>query len=367
MTNRSNTGFFIDPDIRQARTLPADFYRRPDLFALTLDRIFARTWQWLGSVPEFASKKYNIYPRTVLSGSLEEPVLVVQDGSDLKCLSNVCTHRANLLVQEPCKSKTMTCSYHGRCFRLDGTMKSMPGFSEALEFPSSSDHLKTYPKKQLGPFLFTALAGSPVLEEVFEPLENRMNWFDFSSLIWMEELSRSYTLDAHWALYCDNFLEGFHIPFVHHKLNQKLEFQSYQTQLYPFCNVQLGIASENESHFDLPADAEDFGKRIYAYYWWIFPNLMINIYTWGVSVNVVLPLGPEKTRIDFIIFLLPGKETSMFMDTSLHETELEDEEVVLSVQRGIKSRAYRHGRFSPDLEKGVHHFHRLVSGALGHS
>jgi choline monooxygenase len=367
LTTRSILDFYIDPDIRRAQTLPGEFYLSIDLFTLSLEKIFARTWQWVGSKPEFSSVDYNVFPCTVMPGSLEEPLLIVHEDSELTFLSNVCTHRANLLVRQPGKLRMITCGYHGRCFHLNGTMKQMPGFSEALDFPSSSDHLKTFPKKEIGPLLFTFLSEPPLTVDFFKPLEDRMNWFNFNSLTPDQGLSRSYTLDAHWALYCDNYLEGFHIPFVHKKLNQKLEFQSYHTDLYPYCNVQLGIASENEPCFEIPKNVMDFGKRIYAYYWWFFPNLMINIYTWGVSVNVVYPLSPEKTRIDFITFLLPGKNKRLVREISLHETEMEDEEVVLCVQKGVKSGTYKRGRFSPGLEKGVHHFHRLISGVLAHS
>ena len=45
----------------------------------------------------------------------------------------------------------------------------------------------------------------------------------------------------------------------------------------------------------------------------------------------------------------------------LDKVEMEDEEIVQSVQRGINSSFYSTGRFSPTKEKGVHHFHSLIS------
>jgi choline monooxygenase len=39
---------------------------------------------------------------------------------------------------------------------------------------------------------------------------------------------------------------------------------------------------------------------------------------------------------------------------------MEDEAIVHAVQRGVRSRLYRGGRYSPTRERGVHHFHRLV-------
>jgi choline monooxygenase len=50
---------------------------------------------------------------------------------------------------------------------------------------------------------------------------------------------------------------------------------------------------------------------------------------------------------------------------SLDKVEREDEEIVEQVQRGIRSRLYDRGRYSPAREAGVHHFHRLLARAVG--
>ena len=44
--------------------------------------------------------------------------------------------------------------------------------------------------------------------------------------------------------------------------------------------------------------------------------------------------------------------------------ELEDEEVVLNVQKGINSQSYNKGRYSVKHEKGVHYFHRLLTNYI---
>jgi choline monooxygenase len=44
--------------------------------------------------------------------------------------------------------------------------------------------------------------------------------------------------------------------------------------------------------------------------------------------------------------------------------EQEDEAVVEAVQRGVRARLYRGGRYSPAHERAVHHFHRLVGRFL---
>lgn len=141
---------------------------------------------------------------------------------------------------------------------------------------------------------------------------------------------------------------------------QALKMEQYDYEIFPYCNLQLGIANEGEVSFDVPESSVDHGKRVLAYYWWLFPNIMLNVYPWGISFNSIEPISHEETLVRFRSYYFPDCEYHE-EDKTLHQTELEDESVVESVQRGIQSRFYKSGRFSPSMEKGVHHFHRLVN------
>ena len=68
--------------------------------------------------------------------------------------------------------------------------------------------------------------------------------------------------------------------------------------------------------------------------------------------------------IKYMIYNLKEEKIPEGSSSSVDTIELEDQNVVLSVQKGIKSRYYDRGRFSPDMEKGVHYFHRLISENL---
>jgi len=135
------TRFHIHPDVTEASTIDKAFYLDPAVWALSREHIFARCWHWLGALDD-AAEPGSLAPREVLPGLLDEPLLLARDGGGLlRCLSNVCTHRGNLLVQAACRAKDIRCGYHARRFGLDGTMLSMPGFEQARNFPAASDHL----------------------------------------------------------------------------------------------------------------------------------------------------------------------------------------------------------------------------------
>lgn len=353
--------FFVDKDIRKAATLPTSFYKSQVVFNQLLEQFFVPSWQFIGHDDLLPNPSY-AYPFMLLEDSLDEPLVLVRDKeNELRCLSNVCTHRGMFLIDRPGKYRILSCKYHGRAFELNGQFRSMPEFQEAENFPTEMDHLPKLALGQLGNFLFTALEPTLDFETVFRPILDRMAWFPFQDLVYRPEASRTYSIKTHWALYCDNYLEGFHVPFVHPALNDALDYKEYDTEIFDYCNLQLGVASEGAPSFQLPEDSVDYGKDILAYYWWVFPNLMLNIYTWGISVNIVEPIDLHNTRVVFKTYLFDDERSNGFDQQDLHNTEMEDEEVVERVHKGLQSRLYKQGRFSPTKEKGVHHFHRLLS------
>ncbi|MEQ1645666.1 MAG: SRPBCC family protein, partial [Pyrinomonadaceae bacterium] len=168
--------------------------------------------------------------------------------------------------------------------------------------------------------------------------------------------TREYEINAHWALYCENYLEGFHIPYVHQSLNAIVDYGSYTTETFRYSVLQTGYS---------PSGEKGVGAEIAAHYLFIFPNLMFNFYPWGISVNVVRPISPSKTIVEFLTYVRDESLIGSSAGADLHGVEMEDEAVVESVQRGIRSRFYSHGRYSPKREQGTHHFHRLIAEFLG--
>ena len=172
---------------------------------------------------------------------------------------------------------------------------------------------------------------------------------------------RTYEIDANWALYVDNYLEGFHIPYVHGDLHEELDYDSYSTELFEGGVLQIGVASDSESCFSFPESSPDYGQRIAAYYYWLYPGLMLNFYPWGLSINLVIPLSVDRTRIVYHSFVWDRTKLGAGAGGDLDKVEAEDQEIVESTHRGVRSGAYDRGRYSPTRETGVHHFHRMLT------
>lgn len=356
----------IHPEIGRSRTLPGRVFDDPEVFRLQQDRVFARSWQLVEGAERVRAPGH-VLPFTLLEGCLDEPlVLVRDDGGTLRALSNVCTHRAALVVEGEGHARFLRCRYHGRRFGLDGCFRSMPEFDGVEGFPSADDDLPRLPLECWGPFRFTGLDPEPDFGDWIGPVEERTGWMPLDEFRFDPASSRDYLIDANWALYCDNYLEEFHIPYVHGtSLGGTLDYDRYRTERFEWGNLQFGIANEGEPGFELPSGHPDEGERVAAFYFWLFPNLMLNFYPWGLSVNIVRPLGPHRTRVSFRSWVWREELREQGAGADLHRVEMEDEEVVESVQRGVRSRLYRRGRFSPRREVGTHHFHLLLARAMG--
>ncbi|MCA1608464.1 MAG: Rieske 2Fe-2S domain-containing protein, partial [Acidobacteria bacterium] len=254
--------FDVDPDIRRAHTLPSRFYTDPQLFEAAKEKVFARSWQFV----DWRSGSENLLPITLLPDFLDEPLLLSSDSIETKCLSNVCTHRGKILVEMPCNADLIRCGYHARRFSLDGTFLSMPEFGEVENFPSASDNLREIPSARWLNFSFVSLDPTHRFDQLVSEFSERFVDIDARSLLLQK--TTEYNIAAHWALYCENYLEGFHIPYVHKSLNEIVDYGTYSTETFRFASLQTGY----DAH----------GARA-GRYLFIFPNTMLNFYPWGVS------------------------------------------------------------------------------------
>lgn len=371
--------FTIDPDITKACTLPSAWYRDQATYDHVVNTILLPSWQYVASEAELTID--SVVPVTLLPGSVNEPLIAIRDGSATRVLSNVCTHRGNILVRKACTLREIRCMYHGRRFDTEGTCLFMPEFKEVAGFPSETDHLRQLEHGAFAGMHFGRLnangrkqhnadpsASSPEPSNSFEEwsrtLIDRLSFLPLDHAEHRAALDRDFEINAHWALYVENYLEGFHIPFVHPGLNAQLEWNSYETLCEEQGVLQIGIARDGDVVFDLPIGHIDFGKRVAAYYYWMFPNTMINVYPWGISLNIILSQSIDRTIIRYRTFVWDESKYNTGAGSSLDTVEAEDDDVVEYQQKGMQSRIYDRGRYSPKREQGVHQFHRMLAEHL---
>ncbi len=339
--------------------MPSFCYTDPEIFS-RIKSGFSRNWHFAAHSSQI--ENFSSFPIRHTADLIGQPMLLTSDDKT-RCLSNVCTHRGMIINSGPCNKKNLLCPYHGRTFDLSGRILNMPEFKEVEGFPDSSDNLEEYPLFDWNGLIFTGMqpSGTPGF---IEGLERFVGWMPIEKFTYDQSRFREYEINANWALYVDNYLEGFHIPFVHKDLHASLDYDEYRTELFEGGVLQVGIANKGEQSFDLPKSSPDYGQRIAAYYFWIYPGLMLNFYPWGLSVNIIVPIEADLTRIIYYGFIGDHSMLGKGAGAQLDKVEYEDQFVVESTQIGIRASSYDRGRYSPNKETGVHHFHRMISSEL---
>ena len=291
-----------------------------------------------------------------------EPVLVLRDDQgDLRAFHNVCRHRAAQVINQPeGRAAKLRCRYHGWTYDLQGRLRGTPEWDGVEDFCREQQGLTPLAVAMSGPLVF-AHQGSPAtsLSDLLAPFPERTALMGLGKMKFVRR--RAYDLDCNWKVFVDNYQDGgYHVNTVHPGLAAALDYSHYRVENLPHGTVQ-------SSPLKVPADATVGRVRSgsHAYYWWIFPNLMINIYQGVMDTNLVLPLGPGRCRVlfDFYFAETDGAENQEFITDSMavaHQIQLEDQEVCAEVQRGLQSKSYDTGRFSVKREGGGYHFHQLL-------
>ncbi len=351
-------------DLSRAETMPARWYTDPQMLALEKEKIFWKTWQPVGRVDMVQR------PGDFFTCEVTGERLVVTRGQDdrLRAFYNVCAHRAGPVAVGKGNRKSLQCKYHGWTYGLDGKLMNAPEVEGVNNWDKEETCLPQVKVEAWGPFVFVNLdPDAAPLMDLYGPIdaEIRSKGFNIDNMRSMER--RDYYIDCNWKVYVDNYLEGYHVPIAHPGLYRELDydqyrvdtFRYYSSQYAPIRPAKLGDVEGRDRRYVRTEDEAE------ALYYWIFPNVMLNIYPDNMSINIILPVGHEKTLTIFEwYFEEPGtgagwesmQQTIAFSD----EIQQEDIEICEWVQQGLQSRAYDKGRFSVKRENGVHHFQSLI-------
>jgi len=370
--------FVVDADIRRAETLPASAFTDRDILARELDTIFRTSWL---VVPEHAnaSDPRPLDEQLAARGSrvpitlLDRPLFLQRgwDDDTLRAFPNTCTHAWYPLVLGASRGPTLVCGQHGRRFDCAGRFISQPGFTNVPDFPRTCDHLAALPVATWRRLLWLHL------DPAAAPLATLLAEVD-ASLAHMPAMPERTSAEArevqgNWKQHAWNYLDSFHIGFVHRApggLADAIDLATYKTELYGNRSVlQWVYAREAADGFDpawLPARFHDpaQGRRVFALWWFVFPNLALSFYPWGLSVNVYQPIPdrPDATRFLWYQFALDRhKHAERDRRWLSSQVDAEDVDALAQVRRGLRSGFAPRGRFAPDHEQAAHWFHHNVA------
>ena len=344
-------------DIAHASTLPAPLYFNPATFEDEKKRLFSTTWQVVGHVHQAAN------PGDYFTFDLIGEPLLVARGEDhkLRCFHNVCRHRAGNPATGCGNRKLFRCGYHGWTYRLDGALLVTPEFDGVEDFDPAEFGLAPVRLEEWFNLIFVNLdpEARPLRESLGE-LPSQAEKFDFRNMKFSER--RTYEMNCNWKTYIDNYLEGYHVPSVHPSLNREINYSEYAVEPYPQYVRQWTPIRGGQPGDATPRRYQQASENMTADYFWVFPNWMLNCYPDNVSLNIILPLAPERTLAIFEWYLPEmdlGGEAARKATEFSDEIQLEDSAICEIVQKNLHSRSYHSGRYSVKQEKGVHAFHQM--------
>ena len=348
----ADSDFLLPQALESAYALPAASYTNLQIAERERMAIFARHWQLVAHADQV--REPGDYAVTEIAGV---PLVIVRgDDGELRALHNVCRHRAGPLATcDGLGAKALRCKYHGWTYRLDGQLRSAPEMDGVRDFDVAAIRLPQAHVAQWQNLIFAALEAPPPLAEVLDGMVARIGVHPLASYAF--DRRTSYEIDCNWKAYVDNYLEGYHVPHIHPALNKMLDYRSYTTTLASWHSLQF---SPLESADTLYGNGD-------ALYYFIWPNIMLNILPGRLQTNRVVPLAVDRCRVDFDYFYPTSHNDAAHRaqdEAFSDEVQREDIAICELVQQRLASGSYVAGRLNPKRESGVWHFHELYRRAL---
>jgi len=375
--------------VNQASTLIPDAYTAADFFALEQEKIFATSWVAVGCLQQVKNPGDILV--TVVAG---RSILVMRDKTGkLGAFYNVCRHRGSKLLEKSCNIKRLHCPYHAWVYGLDGqclgtsmfrnekivdTVPSNGGetdLSDTALFDKKNYGLLPLSLKTWGFLVFVNLSTQPTsLEEWLGDLPQKFqshvleNWEIFGE--------KNYDVASNYKLIEENFMEYYHLPFVHPELTTVSRMEDHHrsqgTGMYTGM-LTTPVSRDAESVWrNLPA-AKGLDKEHLeaAYHICIFPNVTITILPNHAFCMITDPICANQTRERTFLLTTPGtldneSHTSMFLELVKFwdMVNTQDLGIVERVQLGLSNTAFTGGRMCPKFEEPLHRYQNWVADRM---
>jgi len=344
------------------RTLPWGWYSDPAVLELERDRIFRRSWQYVGHTGEVAEP--GSFAATWVG---DVPVVLVRDREDtLRAFLNVCRHRGSIICDGSGRRETLQCPYHAWTYGLDGRLITAPrakreGGIESPELGLVQLRLDTW-----GPLVFVNPdPDAAPLEEFLDGMPERIAdaGIDLDALRFLQRSESD--LECNWKVSAENFLECYHCPTAHPGFSAVMDVSvdSYLLETSGGRMTQHGPPRpEPRGAYDPKGEVERGQFHL------LFPGTVINVMPGrpNFSIGPIVPSAPEKTY-RFLDYFVAADADEAWIEESLAfdaQVGAEDRVLIERVQAGMRAGLIEDGRLLPESEQLIAHFQALVVDAL---
>ena len=340
-----------------ARTLSGHYYTSPDILAEEQERIFAHRWVCAGRESELP----NPGDYRVLSVAGESIILLRDRGGELRAFFNVCRHRGTQLCSQQSGrfSETIQCPYHAWTYRLDGRLIGAPHMAGTPDFAMSDYPLHAVALSRWEGFVFLNLGtDAGPFDWAFAPVLGRFSRYNLPALTSVRRIE--YDVQANWKLILQNYSECLHCPTIHPELSTKLPYNSGANDLVEgaFLGGYMEISAPNESATmsgracAIPLGTVPEQDSARAYYYTLFPTMMLSLHRDYAVYYTVVPVAADRSRVLCEWMVHPDAPSQPgYNITDAEEfwdrTNRQDWDICERSQRGVKSRVYAPGPYSP--------------------
>lgn len=350
-------------------TLPASWYSDPAVLRLENERIFRRSWQYAGTTHDLAE------PGSFFTCRLGEvPVVVLRDRDEtIRAFVNVCRHRGHEVVSGCGKRETLQCPYHAWTFALDGSLRAAPRSDREPGFDPSDWSLIPVQVDRWGPLIFVnpSLEAGPLADVLGDlPRVVAERGLDPTTLEYRGR-SREWIVEANWKLVAENYLECYHCPVAHKSFSRLIDVDpdTYALETARWSSSQFGpVHPDVDTGTRTRLPYVPTGPIRSSQFHFVWPNWTLNTFPGPENLRVLVfePQGPERTRTYVDGFWAAGTPDEVVDEITEFGTKVgqEDNDLVESVHRGLRSGTIEHGRLLLGSESLLQHFQRLVHEAL---
>ncbi|WP_289031281.1 aromatic ring-hydroxylating dioxygenase subunit alpha [uncultured Paraglaciecola sp.] len=299
-----------------AHGLPAIAFKDKDIYEQECDKIFAQGWASIGCSQQI-SKPGDILPIRIAGQSL---IAIRNKQGEIGVFHNICRHKAAPLVDEPCNKRSLVCPYHKWSFKIDGDLLSAPKY-----FGNDNKVMTAEDKADKGlikvrfavwwDIIFVNIDGkAEPFEDFIKPLDERLAIYPKDDIRMVS--TTDYSGEVNWKLAVDNFLDGYHVPFVHSQACS-LESVLGQEDLFLSENI-VGLhlphgasakpakTAKQLPHFNgLPEE-----KQGTQQWFGIFPNTLFFVDPCWVQTIVVKPMGETHTAESLSVYVVNDEAAS---------------------------------------------------------
>ena len=367
-----------------ASTLIPDAYTSAEYFELEQQRVFAGSWVGVAMTSELREPG-DFVVVTVAGRSL---IVCRNREGELRAFDNVCRHRgAQLCAAGGHVGRFFQCPYHAWAYDLDGALLGTPLFTPDSQVPVDQraafdmSGVKAFDKADFGLHPVRVAAFGPVvlvcldpearpIEELYGDLAGRLAGYRMDE--WQVARSRTYEIDANWKLVAENFMEYYHLPWVHPGLvkvspiNAHYRWQGRGTYI-GFCTSPISSNTDEGGWDGLPAIAGlNEVDAVSARFVVLFPNVALSVLPNHTFVMLMEPTSAGHTSERTYLLTNPESHADGGSEAAIDElmrfwdsVNVEDVEIVEVVQRGLANTSYTGGRMCYRFEESVHRFQNL--------